>query len=230
MREAQASADALGAPLTAAYAMGGIIRAGIYHDRCDDPDVDRAVADGIERTRMVRAPMAELTIRLLGSIVQMLKGSADVYGRCLDTFTELDGLGSSWFVEMGAQLVGLAAELAEDKTAAREHTVRYIRSCRQSGIRLMLPCAIRSSARLVGAGSPDLALRLWGGAEQMEVITGLRNLPLMERLDDPIRQVCTNELAGGAENLLLEGRSWSVTQVTEAAEQALLTMRPETAG
>jgi hypothetical protein len=229
MWEEQALMDASGEPLNAAYAMGGIIRAAIFHDRVDDPDVDRAVAVGIERARQVSAPTAELTIRVLASVVELLKGSAGAYRQCIDLFTELDGLGSGWFGEICAQLVGLAAELAGEPWVAGQQTLRYLRSCRQSGIRLMLPCAVRSVARLASARKPEVALRLWGGAERMEAVTGLRNLPLMERLDRPVRQACAEAFLTETATLVTNGASWSVAQVTEAAEEALLTRRPEPA-
>ncbi len=230
MRESQALNDASGRTLAAAYALGGLIRAAIFHDEVDDPDVDRAITDGIERARKRGAPLAELTIRVLGSVAQLLKGRADTYGDCLDAFSDLDRLGSGWFPEMCAQLVGLAAELTDEPALAQQLTLRYIRSCRRTGIRLMLPCAIRTTARLATTELPEVALRLWGGAEQMEVVTGLRNLPLMVRLDGPIRQACADVLVAGTEKLVLEGAAWPVTHLTEAAEEALLMLRAEPAG
>jgi hypothetical protein len=90
-------------------------------------------------------------------------------------------------------------------------------------VRLLLPCGIRGAARLSAlAGDPEQSLHLWGGAEHVEAVTGLEYLPLMERLDRPLRQQCSDALGPDATRLLAEGASCSVAEVTQAAEEALL--------
>jgi hypothetical protein len=86
-----------------------------------------------------------------------------------------------------------------------------------------LTCGIRGAARLSAtAGYPDESLRLWAGAEHIEAATGMRYMPLMERLDRPLRQQCADGFGPVATGLLVEGASRSVAEVTQAAEESLL--------
>ncbi len=93
-------------------------------------------------------------------------------------------------------------------------------------MRIMLTCGIRGAARLsAAAGYPHRSLRLWGGAEHIEAVTGMRYMPLMERLDRPLIRQSTDAVGPGASRLLAEGASRSVAETTQAAEEALL-LRP----
>ncbi len=92
----------------------------------------------------------------------------------------------------------------------------------------MLACGIRGAARLSAtAGHPEESLRLWGGAEQIEAVTGMGYMPLVARLDRPLRQQCTDALGPDAARLLAEGASWSVAEATQAAEGALQRLQPD---
>jgi hypothetical protein len=128
---------------------------------------------------------------------------------------------------IGEMCVAVAAELVGADTVATAQAVNWIRYCRRSGMRHVLPCAIRGAARLSATAHPDESLRLWGGAEHIEAITGMRYMPLMERLDRPQRQQCTDALGADAPRLLAEGASWSVAEVTQAAEEALLALQAD---
>jgi hypothetical protein len=93
----------------------------------------------------------------------------------------------------------------------------------------LLTCGIRASARLAARGGhPEQSLRLWGGAERIEADIGLRDMPLINRLDQPLRQQCTDAIGPDATRLLAEGASWSVPEATQAAEAALLALQAET--
>jgi hypothetical protein len=89
-------------------------------------------------------------------------------------------------------------------------------------------CGIRAAARLSAiAGYPEQSLRLFGGAERVEILTGMRYMALMGRLDRPLRQQCTDALGPDATRLLAEGASWSVAEATQAAEEALLRLQAD---
>jgi hypothetical protein len=189
----------------------------------DDPEVADAIRGSTRLAQTAGFPNMAVLMRVFDGVIHVIGGAADAYPSCLDAFAELDGLDAGWLAEWGGLCVSAAAELVADQAVAAAHTLRFVRFCRRSGVRIMLTCGIRGAARLSAmAGHPDRSLRLWGGAEHIEAITGMRYMPLMERLDRPLLQYCTESLGPSATRLLTEGASRSVAETTEAAEQALL--------
>ena len=167
-----------------------------------------------------------VVMRLLDGIIRMMGGSLDAYPSCVDAYAELDVLDRGWLAEWGGMYLGVAAELVGDHPVAAAQALRFVRCCRRSGVKMRLTFGIRAAARLSAtAGYPEQSLRLWGGAERIEAVTGLGYLPLMQRLDRPLRQQCTDILGPDATRLLAEAASWSVPQISQAAEEALLTLR-----
>jgi hypothetical protein len=157
-----------------------------------------------------------------------MTGASDAYPRCLDAFADLDALDGGWLAEWSGLYVGVAAELVREHALATAHALRWVHFCRRSGVRMLLPCGIRAAARLSAAAAhPEQALRLWGGAEQTEIVTGMRYMPLMQRLDRPVLQQCTDALGPDAASLLAEGASWSVAEATQAAEETLVGLQAD---
>jgi hypothetical protein len=141
---------------------------------------------------------------------------------CCEAFTELEVVDHG-FAEGAVMAVAVAAELVGDYPYAAVLTLRFVQGCRRSGYILGLSSGIRAAARLSArAGHPDESLRLWGGAEHTEAIIGLRCMPLMQRLDGPLLQQCTDALGPDATRLIAEGAAWSVAEVSQAAEEALV--------
>jgi hypothetical protein len=223
MLESQDVADGLGLPIAAGYAAGNIPLAAILWDAVDDPDVAGAIRDSTLLAQTAGFPNMAVLMRVFDGVIEVIRGATDAYPSCLDAFAELDGLDAGWLAEWGGLCVGTAAELVADQRVAAAHGLRFVRFCRRSGVRIMLTCGIRGAARLSAtAGYPDRSLRLWGGAEHIEAVTGMRYMPLMERLDRPLLQRCTESLGPSASRLLAEGASRSVAETTQAAEEALL--------
>jgi hypothetical protein len=164
-------------------------------------------------------------------MIQVMGGDRHSYESCLDAFAELEAVDGGWYVFWCGWAVSVAAKLVGDRPVAAAHAVRLVRFCRRSGIRLMLAWLIRGIARLSATmGYPGESLRLWGSAEHIETVTGQPYMPLMERLDRPLRQQCTDALGPDAARLLAEGASWSVAEATQAAEEALLTLQADDNG
>ncbi len=228
MRESQRAFEACDQPALAALAAANIPQAAIPWDATDDPEVAGAIKDSTLLAQTGGIPNIALMMRGLDGIIQVIAGAIDAYPLCLDIFAEMDALYGGWLSEYGGVIIGVAAELVEDRPVATAGALRWLRFCRRSGVRMMLPCAIRGAARLSArAGNLQQSLRLWGGAEHVEAITGMRYMPLMERLDRPLRQKSTDALRPAASRLLAEGASWSVAQSTEAAEEALLMIQAD---
>ena len=225
-RDAQEADVARGVPAAAAYAAANIVFSAVLWDSVDAPAVSRAIGDSTLLAQTGGAPNMVAFTRLLDGVVRVMGGANDVYPSCLQAFAELEGLDGGWATEWGGFFLCVAAELAGDRSGATAHTLRWVRWCRRSGERTMLTGGIRGTARLCAtAGQPAESLRLWGGAERIEAVTGMRYMPLMQRLDRPLRQKCTDTLGPDVARLLAEGASWSVSEASQAAEEALLRLQ-----
>ena len=195
-------------------------------DAADDTDLGRATGDCTRLAERAGFLNMVVLMRLLDGLIRMLGGSLDAYPSCVDSYAELDALDRGWLAEWGGMYLGVAAELVGDHPAAAAQALRFVRFCRRSGVKMRLTFGVRAAARLsAAAGHPEQALRLWGGAERIEAVTGLRSLPLMQRLDRPLRQQCTDILGPDAARLLAEAASWSVPHISQAAEEAVLTLQ-----
>jgi hypothetical protein len=226
MRQAQHAYETAGLLGLAATAAGNIPMAVIMWDSIDQPEAASAIKDSTLLAQSARDPKLAVLMRVFDGLLQVVGGHRDAYPLCLDAFAELNATGGGWLAEWGAMCLGLAAELVGNQPVATSHALRWIRYCRRSGVRLMLPCGIRGAARLsASAGYPAEALRLWGSAGHVEAITGLQYLPLMQRLDRPLLQQCNDALGPDAARLVAEGASWSVAEATQAAEDALVRLQ-----
>jgi hypothetical protein len=226
MQEAQHAYEARGMPMAAAYPAGNIAMAAILWDCADDPDVAPAMKDATLLAHTAGFPNMAITMRVFDRVIRVMRGERDAYRSCLDALVELDALDRGWLAEWAGLFVGAAAEVVGDQAIAATQALRFVRFCRQSGLRNLLTSGIRGAARLSAtAGHPQEALRLWGGAEHVEAVTGMRYMPLMQRLDRPLVQQCTNALGPDAARLLAEGASWSVAEATQAAEEALVRLQ-----
>lgn len=193
--------------------------------------MDRAIKDGWRLAQTAGFPNMAVTIRLLDGVLRVMGGESDAYPSCLDAYGELGALDLGWLTHLSEVCLAVAAELVGDQYVATAHTLKWVRFCRRSGVRLMLTCGIRGAARLSAkAGHPDESLRLWAGAEQVEAMTGLRYMPLMERLDQPHRQQCIDSVGPQATRMFAEGASWSVAEATQLAEEALVRLQAENDG
>jgi hypothetical protein len=225
MLESRDAAERLGQPIPAGYAAGNIPLAAILWDAVDEPDVTNAISDSTLLARGAGFPNMAVLMRVFDGVIQVIGGAGDAYPSCVDAFAELDALDAGWLAEWGGLCVGVAAELVADHGMAAAHALRFVRFCRRSGVRIMLTCGIRGAARLSAkAGYPDRSLRLWGGAQHIEAVTGMRYMPLMARLDGPLVQQCTEALGPNVSRLIAEGASCSVAETTQAAEEALLSL------
>ena len=228
MLEAQAAAEALGLPIPAAYAAGNIPLAAILWDAADDPEVARAIRDGTLLAQTAGLANMAAMMGALAGVIRVIGGASNAYQSTLLAFAELDDLDRGWLAEWAGLCVGVAAEVVGDLPVAAAHSLRFVHFCRRSGVRIMLACGVRGAARLSAtAGHPVESLRLWGGAEQIEAVTGMGYMPLVARLDLPLRQQCTDALGPDAARLVAEGASWSVAEATEAAEGALQRLQPD---
>jgi hypothetical protein len=229
--EAQDAADASGEPILAAYAAGNTVLNAILWDSVDDPEVSRALRDAARLSQTAGATNLAACGRVLGLVTRVMTGASDAYRLCLDALAELDALDGGWLATWGGLCVGVAAELVGDQTAAAAYTLLWIRFCRRSGMKIHLPFGIRGAARLSAvAGYPEQALRLWGGAGNVEAVTGMRYMPLMQRLDRPLFQQCRAALGLDTARLTAEGASWSVAEATQAAEEAILRLQGDNNG
>ena len=228
MREAQHAYEELGLFRKAISAAILIMLAAIPWDSADDPEVARAIMDSTllsQKTGTLNEPAYG---RVLDSVIHVMGGDRHSYPACLDAFAELEAVDGGWYAFWGGWAVGVAAELVGDRPIAAAHALRLVRFCRRSGVRLMLAWLIRGVARLSATiGYPGESLRLWGSAEHIEAVTGQPYMPLMERLDRPLRQHCADAVGPDAARLLAEGASWSVAEATQAAEEALLKIEPD---
>jgi hypothetical protein len=226
-QEAQQVYEACGSSLRAGLTAIAIAGYAVLWDCADDPDVALAIRDGARLAQTTGAPYLPAQIRILEGILRVMGGAREAYPSCLDAFTELDLLEHERIADGMANIgVLVAAELVGDYPTAATHALRWVRFCRRSGPTNWLTCGPRAAARLSArAGYPAEALRLWGGAEHVEAVTGLQYLPLMERLDRPLLQQCTDAVGPDATRLLAEGASWSVAEANQAAEEALLTLQ-----
>jgi predicted ATPase/DNA-binding SARP family transcriptional activator len=226
MRQAQDVAEAMGHPRSAAYAAVNIVCAYIDWDAADDPDIGRAITDCTRLAESARYLNMVVVMRVLDGVIRMMGGSLDAYPSCVAANTELDALDSGWLAEWVGMYLGAAAELVEDHPVATAQALRFVRFCRRSGVKMRLTFGIRAAARLSAtAGHPEQSLRLWAGAERIEAVTGMRYMPLMQRLDRPLRRQCRDILGPGATRLLAEAATWSIPQVSQAAEETLLTLQ-----
>ena len=226
MRQAQDAAEARGHTVDAAYAAVNIVCAYIDWDAADDPGLGWASGDCTRLAESAGFLNMVVLMRLLDGLIGMMGGSLDAYPSCVDTYAELDALDRGWLAQWGGMYLGVAAELVGDYPVAAAQTLRFVRFCRRAGVKMRLTFGVRAAARLsAAAGYPEQSLRLWGGAERIEAVTGLSSLPLMQRLDRPLRQQCTHMLGTDAARLLAEALSWSVPHISQAAEEALLTLQ-----
>ncbi len=227
MQQSQHTCEACGVISDAASTAAKIASAAILWD-CVGPEVAGAISDCIVLSKTVGWRGGVLTMRVFAGVIELMGEENDAYPSCLEAFAELDALDSSWLAEWSSMYVGMAAELVNDHAVATAHALRLVRFCRRSGLRTLLTCGIRASARLAARGGhPEQSLRLWGGAERIEADIGLRDMPLIDRLDRPLRQECTDALGPDATRLLAEGASWSVAKASQAAEEALLALQAE---
>jgi hypothetical protein len=228
MRESQDAAQKSNLPIPAAYAAGNIPLAAILWDSVDDPEVARAIRESTNLAQTAGFPNMVLLMRVFDGVIRVMGGASEAYPSCLDAFAELDALDGGWLAEWGAMSLGVAAEMVGDEPLAAIHALRFMRFCRQSGVRIMLTGGIRGAARLSAtAGYAAESLRLWASAEHMEAITGTRYMPLWDRLDRPLLEERTDALGPDAARLRIEGASWSAAEATEAAEQALIRLRAD---
>jgi predicted ATPase/DNA-binding SARP family transcriptional activator len=226
MRQAQDACEARGQPRMASYAAVNLVCAHIDWDAADDPDSARAVGDCIRLAEGASYLNMVVLMRVLDGVIQMLGGTLDGYPSCVEAYAELDALDSGWLTDWGGMYLGVAAELVGDYPVAVAQALRFLRFCRRSLLMMRLTCGIRAAARLSAtAGHPEQSLRLWGGADRIEAVTALRYLPLMQRLDRPLRQWCTDVLGPDATRLLAEAASWSVPKISQAAEETLLNLQ-----
>jgi predicted ATPase len=231
MRESRHAWEARGRPVAALTPIYNIMLAGILWDSVDDPEVARAIREGTLLAKRTGALNVAAHVDVLGGVIRVMEGASTTYPACLDAFAEFDALDGGFLVEWAGLCVGAAGELVGDHPTATGHALRWVRYCRRSGVRLMLPCGIRAAARLsVRAGHPEQALRLWGGAEQTEIVTDMRYMPLMQRLDRPLLQQGTDALGPDAARLLAEGASQSIAELTQAAEEALFELAADESG
>jgi predicted ATPase/class 3 adenylate cyclase len=222
MQEAQRTCEAGGLIAGAAIAAGRIAMTAILWDFVDEPEVARAVEDCTALAQTAGMPDGLLAIRVIAGVIAVMGRASDAYLSCLDAFAELDTSYGKGTAEGTAMYVGIAAELVEDQAAATTHALRLVRHCRRSGLRTSLTCGIRAAARLCArAGYPERSLPLWAGAERIEATTKMQYMPLMQRLDRPLLQQCTDALGPTAARLIAEGAGWSVAEATQAAEDAL---------
>ena len=228
MQQSQHTCEACGVISQAASTAAKIASAAILWDRVG-PEVTGAISDCMALSKTVGWRGGVLTMRVFASVIELMGEQNDAYPSCLEAFAELEAHDSSWLAEWTSMYVGMAAELANDHAVATAHALRLVRFCRRSGLRTLLTCGIRSSARLAARrGHPEKSLRLWGSAERIEADIGLRDMPLINRLDQQLRQQCTDAIGPDATGLLAEGASWSVAKATQAAEEALLALQAET--
>jgi hypothetical protein len=228
-RESQHAYEACGQPGLASIAASGIPLGAIVWDATDDPDVAEAIKDSILLAEASGFPNMVLAVRVLEGVIKVMGGARDAYPSCLAALAELDDLDGGITAQLlGGLHVNVAAELVGDQSVTTAHTLRLVRFCRRSGVRVMLSFGIRSAARLAAtAGHPAEALQLWGGAEQAELVTGVGYMPLMQRLDRLHLQQCVDALGPDAARLLAEGASWSVAEATQAAEEALVRLQAD---
>jgi hypothetical protein len=228
IREAQHTYEELGLSRKAVSAAILIMLAAIPWDSADDPEVARAIRDCTLLSQKPGTLNEAAHGRVLDPVLRVVGGDRDAYPSCLAAFAELEAVDGGWYVFWGGWGVGVAAELVGDRSVAAAHALRLVRFCRRSGVRLMLAWAIRGVARLSATMDyPGESLRLWGSAEHIEAVTGQPYMPLMERMDRPLRQHCADALGPDAARLLAEGASWSVAEATQAAEEALLKIEPD---
>ena len=229
MRESQEAAEQTGLPIPAAYAAGNIPLAAILWDSVDQPEVARAIEDSALLAETGGFPNMAVLMRVYEAVISVMRGATSAYRSCRDAFAQLNELDAGWLTEWGGMSLGVAAELVGDQPVAAAQALRFMRFCRQSGLRIMLPGGIRGAARLSAtAGYPAESLRLWAGAEHIETITGTRYLPLWETLDRPLRARCVDALGSDATRLFADAPSWSIAEVTQAAEDALLNVQSDT--
>jgi predicted ATPase/class 3 adenylate cyclase len=228
MRESQHAYEACGQPALAAAAAMNIPWAAIAWDAADDPEVARAIKDCTLLAQTTGFPSMASAARVYACVIQVMAGASDAYPRCLDALAELDALDGGWLAEWSGLYVGVAAELVREHALATAHALRWVQFCRRSGVRMLLPCGIRAGARLCAkSGYPQQAQRLWGAAGHVETVTGMRYMPLMERLDRSLLQQCTDAIGADAARLVAEGASWSVAEATQAAEEALVQLQAD---
>jgi predicted ATPase/class 3 adenylate cyclase len=228
MREAQQAYEELGLFRKAISAAVCIPVAAIPWDAADDPEVARAITDATRLSQKAESLSEPAYGRVLDWVIQVMGGDRHSYPSSLDAFAELEAVDGGWYVFWCGWAVGVAAELVGDRPVAAAHALRLVRFCRRSGIRLMLAWSIRGIARLSASmGYPRESLRLWGSAEHIEAVTGQPYMPLMERLDRPLRQQCADAVGPDGARLLAEGASWSAAAATQAAEEALLRLQAE---
>jgi hypothetical protein len=225
MQESQHTCEACGVISDAASTAAKIASAAILWDYVG-PEVADAISDCMVLSKTVGWRGGVLTMRVFASVLELMREENGAYQSCLEAFAELEALDSSWLAEWTSMYVGMAAELVNDHAVATAHSLRLVRFCRRSGLRTLLTCGIRAAARLAAKeGHPEQSLRLWGGAERIEADIGLRDMPLINRLDRPLLQQCTAALGPDAARLLAEGASWSVAEASQAAEAALVALQ-----
>jgi hypothetical protein len=228
MRQSQHAWETYNQPSMAARVASNIPLAAIPWDATDHPEVARAIRDSTLLAETAGFRNTALMMHVVERVIQVMGGASDAYPSCLDAFAELDAFDRGWAAEWGGLYLGVAAELVGDHRVTEAHTLRWVRFCRRSGVRMMLNSGIRSAARLsVMAGHAKQARLLWGGAEHLEAVTSMRYMPLIERLDRPLRHRCAQALGSEAAPLLAEGASWSVAETTQAAEAALLSLQAD---
>jgi hypothetical protein len=227
MSESRLAFEAAGLPGMAAVAAADILLAVIPWDSADDPEDARAVREAALLTESAGGHLT-FVMRVYERVIRVVGGERDAYPSCLDAFAQLDARDGGGLAGWGGLCVGMAAELAGDDRVAAAHALRWLGCCRRSGMRMLLTCGIRATARLSAmADHFDVSLRLWAAAEHIEGVTGMRYMPLMERLDRPHRERCADALGPDAARLLAEGASWSVPEATQAAEEALLALQAD---
>jgi predicted ATPase/class 3 adenylate cyclase len=226
MREAQNAYEARGLAMAAGFPAGNIVTAAVLWDCAHEPDVALAIKDATRLAHTAGFQNMVITVRVLDCVIRVMGGDQDAYQACRDAFDELDALDPGWMAEWAGLCVGVAAESVGDHPVAAAQALRFVRFCRRSGLRNILTCGIRGAARLSAlAGHPEEALRQWGGADHVEAVTGMRYMPLMERLDRPLLRQCTDALGVGAARLLAEGAARSVLEATQCAEEALVRLQ-----
>jgi hypothetical protein len=221
LQESQHAYEACGLPIFSAYAAGWVVADTLLWDCVDDPEVALAMS------AWARLPQTMTWPELYEGLLQVIGGASDAYPSCLDAFTELQDMDPETAEIKGID-VAVAAELVGDYRIAPALALRFVRYCRRSAHRMWVTSGIRAAARLSAtAGYLEQAVRLWAGADQIEVDIGLRYMPLMQRLDRPLRQKCSDAVGPDAARLLAEGASWSVAEATQTAEEALLRLQAD---